>query len=179
MNLYQISVWKTYFILDIILGNSTFLVACLKLVPQIWWSCFMVHLFSYVWLFFRYFYQLNTFHHKIFWVPLSDLNNFRAHFLTWELWVNGEPHGKSYKLNFPWKICGHFFQAPPPLRVKTFKGPSFLHQAPQQVFVNQQSLTCWFEIAALFNFQYASLFFEAAEGTDQFQSNFFFEVENL
>ena len=29
--------------------------------------------------------------------------------------IKGQPHRKSYKLNFPRKICGHFFKAPSPL----------------------------------------------------------------
>ena len=37
---------------------------------------------------------------KIFAPPLFDMK------------ILGQPHRKSYKLNFPRKICGHFFKVP-------------------------------------------------------------------
>ena len=51
-------------------------------------------------------------------VPLSNLKNL------FDMKTMGQPNRKSYKLNFPRKICGHFFKAPL-WRVKNFKNLPF------------------------------------------------------
>ena len=53
--------------------------------------------------------------------------------------ITGQRRRKAYKLNFKWKICGNFFQAPSLTRVKILKGPLFA--SGPLTSVCEQSLT--------------------------------------
>ena len=82
--------------------------------------------------FYRYFYQLNTFHHKNFSGPPFRPQKFQGP--LFDMRIMGQPHGKSYKLNFPWKIWGHFFQGPPLARgSKLLRAPPFCIRPPASV----------------------------------------------
>ena len=59
--------------------------------------------------------------------PFQTSKKFRAPLFAMK--ITGQPHRKACKLNFPWKICGNFFQAPP-LQGSKFEGPPFFNQAP-------------------------------------------------
>ena len=48
--------------------------------------------------------------------------------------ITGQPHRKTCKLNFYWKIC-NFFQGPL-TTIRNFKGPPFCISPPLQVLVN-------------------------------------------
>ena len=113
---------------------------------------------------------------KLFWGPPFRPQKFQGP--LFDMRIMGQPHGKSYKLNFPWQIWGHFFQAPPLARgSKLLRDPPFCIRPPasvcQPTISNMLILnSCPFMLAYCF---------ETAEGTlyDQLQSNFFLEVENL
>ena len=66
-------------------------------------------------------------HSEYFWDPLLDLKNVRPP--LFDMKIMGQPHRKSYKLNFPGKFVVIFFKATLK-RVKTFKDPPFCIRNP-------------------------------------------------
>ena len=60
--------------------------------------------------------------------PFRPKKNFRPP-PFFAMKITGQPHRKACKLNFQWKNCGNFFQAPP-YKGQKFSGPPFLHQSP-------------------------------------------------
>ena len=65
---------------------------------------------------------------NIFQGPPSDLKKIQGPLFTMK--IMGQPHRKSCKLNFYWKICGNFFQGPPLQGSKSLRAPLFASGFP-------------------------------------------------